>query len=120
MVTINELVNELGPIICAGILVTIVIVVAILGIKARLKGARQIRRYLAEGVHEKWDKAKTNRLRMIALSQMTLLFGLFVWVITAFTNTSEMFSPFRLIVLAFIYTLLFILGFAFNRILVGK
>ena len=125
MVTINGDVNIIASIFCTGLflvaLMSPVIIAAILGTRARLKEAKQIQQNLVSGVYSQWDKAKSNRLRMMILSQLVLLLSFFIWAITGFMKTSEIFSPLRLVVLAFIFILMFILGFAINRMLVkGK
>lgn len=63
-------------------------------------------------------KAKTNRLRMMILSQMILLLSFFVWIGLGLLDISRMFSPFRLVILALIFTVMFILGFAINRMVI--
>ena len=125
MVTINGDVNIVASILCTGLFLVVlmapVIIAAILGTRARLKEAKQIRQNLTDGLYSSWDKDKTNRLRMMILSQMILLISFFVWAVTGFLNTTQIFSSLRLIVLAFIFVLMFILGFAINQMIVkGK
>mgnify|MGYP001558389260 FL=1 len=103
MVTINGVASVIGTIICAGTLFTAVVLVAILGTRVKL------------GVYLKWGKAKSNKLRILILSQVVLLLSLFVWIGTGILDTSKIFSLFRLVILALIFILMFILGFTINR-----
>jgi hypothetical protein len=118
MVTINGMINIIGTVICIGVLMTPVIIAAILGTRARLREAKQIKQNITLGVYAKWDKTKNNRLRIMILSQTLLLFGLIIWIVTGFLEPSEIFSVFRLFIFAFIFITMFILGFAINKFIV--
>ncbi|MBI5954702.1 MAG: hypothetical protein HY865_23845 [Chloroflexi bacterium] len=119
--TTSDIINAVSVIVCAGVLMTPIIIMAILATRARLKEARQIRQNMASGVYAKWDKTQVNRLRTMTLVQMFLLLSFFIWIVTGFLETSKIFSTLRLVVLASIFITMFILGFTINRTIVkGK
>jgi hypothetical protein len=118
MVTINGVVSVIGTIICISILFTPVLIAAILGTRARLREAKRIQQNLANGVYNKWDKAKSNRLKIMIVSQMILLLSFFVWIATGLLDTSNILSSFRLVILVLIFIVMFILGFTINRTVV--
>jgi hypothetical protein len=95
------------------------VALANVGTQARLKEAKQIQQNLSNGVYEPWDKTKTNRFRMMILSQMILLLSIFLWFGSGLLDSSKMFSPFRLVILALIFVIMFILGFAINRMTIN-
>ena len=74
MDAINKLFLDL---LCISIPIGILVISAILGIRVRIKSAGEMRNKLNSGHYARWlIPASTNRLRMIAGIQITILLGM--------------------------------------------